>query len=242
MTSMTDSSIIFLILFSLSPLIHASEFDEDSWGASASTQTPIARSRIEVIAAGTTSGTQLGVNYVLTSKLLIGIFSQKKNHLKYSEGGDLDAGQYYKTTSGFSGQALLLTAKYYLSQDGISKRGWFTSGYLGRSWGKYELSQERYERDNGFIGNQFFGIDKKLAESDSNFKSADTEILRAGVGYTIPWTDGNLLKGVSVQIQAGAELNSLPNNQRLSNKFGTQDVGNDAKKTIFAEIALGAYF
>lgn len=242
MTSMPHSSLVFLILLSLTLLTQASEFDEDSTVASASIQSPIARSRIEIIAAGTTSGTQLGVNYVLTPKFLIGIFSQKINQLKYSEGGDLDAGQYYKTTSGFSGQALLLTAKYFLSEDGITKRGWFTSGYLGRSWGKYELSQERYERDNGFIGNQFFGIDKKLAESDSHFKSADTEILRAGFGYAIPWTDGNLLKGVSVQIQAGAELNALSESQRLSNKFGTQDVGTDAKKTLFAEIALGAYF
>ncbi|GEM_PF-5355277 len=239
---MKYSSAIFLILFTLSLCTQASEFDEDSSFANTSIQNPIAQSRIELIAAGTTSGTQLGVSYVLTPKLLIGIVSQKTNHLKFSEGGDLDAGQYYKTTSGFSGQALLLTAKLFLSQEGITKRGWFTSGHAGRSWGKYELTQERYERDNGFIGNQFFGIDKKLADSDSRFQSANTEIFRVGLGYCVPWTDGNLLKGVSVQIQAGAETNSLPENLPLSNKFGTQDVGADTKKTVFAEIALGAYF
>lgn len=202
----------------------------------------IAQSHIELIGGATNAGNRLGVNYVLKSNLLIGIIAHTQSKLSYHEGGDLDNGQYYKTTSGFSGKAVLISAKYFLKPEGIATKGWFINGELGRSWGKYELSQDRYERDNGVFGNTFFGIDKKLAESSSDYQSADTNIARASIGYAIPWVDGNLLKGVSFQVKLGVESNSLPENQYLTNKFGSQNVGEDVKSLFFGELALGAYF
>lgn len=202
----------------------------------------LAQSRVELLGAATTAGNKLGINYVVTPRLLIGIFAQNNSKLSHSEGGDLDAGQYFKTTSGFSGKAVLVSAKYFLKDSGITASGWFVSGQAGRSWGKYELSQDRYERDHGFLGNAFLGIDKKVAESSSDYKSADTNIARASLGYAIPWIDGILLKGVSLQIHAGAETNSLPESQYLENKFGRRNVGEDVKNMFFAEAALGAYF
>lgn len=202
----------------------------------------IAQSNFEILGGATTAGNKLGINYVVNRRLLVGITNQSTSKLNYSEGGDLDAGHYYKTTSGFSGKAILVNAKYFFKDSGIQSSGWFVSGQAGRSWGKYELSQDRYERDNGFLGNAFLGIDKKLAETSSDYKSVDTDIARASLGYAIPWVDGNLLKGVNLQMHVGAEINSLPENQYLSNKFGTRNVGSDIKNIGFAEIALGAYF
>ncbi len=202
----------------------------------------LSRSRIELIGGATNVGNRIGVNYVLKPNLLIGVIAHNQDKLSHSEGGDLDNGQYYKTTSGFSGKAILLSAKYFLKTEGIETKGWFINGELGRSWGKYELSQDRYERDNGFVGNTFFGIDKKLAESSSDYKSVDTNIVRASIGYAIPWIDGNLLKGVSFQAKLGLESNSLPENQYLTNKFGSRNVGEDVKNLFFGELALGAYF
>lgn len=202
----------------------------------------IAQSHFELLAGFTAGGPKIGVNYIVNPKLLIGIFSQNLTQLAHSEGGDLDNGQYYKTTSGFSAKATLISAKYFLNDAGIESKSWFLSGQLGRAWGKYELTQDRFERDNGFIGSEFLGIDKKLAESSNAYKTADTEIFRASIGYAIPWIDGNLLKGISVQIHGGIEINSLPENQYLSNNFGTRNVGEDVKKTIFGELAIGAYF
>lgn len=202
----------------------------------------IARSHIELIGGATNAGNRLGINYVLKSNLLLGIIAHNQSKLSRQEGGDLDNGQYYKTTSGFSGKAILFSAKYFLKSEGITIKGWFVNAELGRSWGKYELSQDRYERDNGVIGNTFFGIDKKLAESSSDYRSIDTNIARASIGYAIPWVDGNLLKGISLQVKLGLENNSLPENQYLTNKFGSQNVGDDVKSIAFGELALGAYF
>lgn len=202
----------------------------------------IGQSRIEILGGATTAGNKLGIHYIVNPRLLVGLFTQNTSKLNHQEGGDLDGGQYYSTTSGFSGKAILVSAKYFLKDSGIQTSGWFVSGQLGRSWGKYKLSQDRYERDHGFLGNAFLGIDKKIAESSSEYKSADPNIARVSIGYAIPWVDGTLLKGISLQIHAGAEANSLPENQFLSNKFGSRNVGEDAKNLLFGEIALGAYF
>ena len=230
---------VILLITSVSTLAQS---DEEQTPREYTKPNFIAHSRIETLGGATTSGNKIGVNYVVTPRLLVGVFTQNTNKLDHSEGGDLDAGQYYKTTSGFSGKAILISAKYFLKESGIQSSGWFLSGQVGRSWGKYELSQDRYERDHGFLGNAFLGIDKKVAESSSEYKTADSDIARASLGYAIPWIDGNLLKGVSLQIHAGAEANSLPENQYLSNNFGRRNVGDDVKNMFFGEIALGAYF
>lgn len=230
------------LLVTLSCAIATADPSEDDSQPTNMRPNLISQSRVEFVGGASSGGTKLGINYIVSPKFLIGLFGQNLNELSSSEGGDLDNGQYYKTTSGFSAKALLIATKYFLNEKGIESKGWFVSGQLGRVWGKYEFSQDRYERDNGFVGGTFFGIDKKIAESSSVYKTADTEVVRASVGYSIPWIDGNLLKGISLQIHGGLEINSLPENQYLTNKFGTRNVGEDVKKTFFGEIALGAYF
>jgi hypothetical protein len=198
--------------------------------------------RVEVMLNSFSGANGVAAGWIVSPQIIISLFTQSRDTRSSQQGGDLDNGQYFATTSGYNGRSVLLGGKYYFKKEGFQKKGWFTGAQVGRSWGKYELSTDRYERDNGWLGNTFFGIDKKIAESDSAVKIADTEIARIGIGYAIPWIDGNLLKGVSVQFEGGFEHNSITDNQTLSTKFGTKNVGADLKHTVYGHIGLGAYF
>lgn len=187
------------------------------------------------------SGEMYSISWVVNPHVIIGIQRQRLSNLRTTSGGDLDAGQWYSSQSGYSGQAAFVGGKYFFNPAGIQVRGWFASLQVGRIWGKYEFSQDRYERENGFLG-QIFGVDKKLAESSQVSKPQDGDIARASMGYIFPWLAQRYLDGLSIQVQLGLESNSLPNSQSLSTKFSTRQVGDDIKFPVFAELGIAAYF
>ncbi len=201
----------------------------------------IGKSKIEIIAHGATRGAMVTFNYIINPQLLVGVSSQNEGVARDEKGGDLDAGQYYMTSYGYSGSAALVGAKYFLKDYGIPAHGLFLASQLGRRWGRYTFSQERYSRENGFL-NQLFGDDKKLMESSSDQASTSGNILRALVGYTAPFVDGILLKGVALQLQAGFEANDLPESKYLTTKFSQKDVGAEFKTSVYVDFSVAAYF
>lgn len=191
-------------------------------------------------AAPSTNG--LSLHWAQSKRLLLGVSTKKVTAMDHSKGGDLDNGKYFDSSYGYQGNAVLADAKYFFKNEGIQTRGWFVQGQIGRSWGKYSYSQDRYERDNGLLGNIFLGIDKKLVESDTREKLSDSNVMRASAGYYLPWIDGNLIKGISVQILGGLESSALTKSQYLSTKWSTKNVSAEVGSMAFLEASINAHF
>lgn len=186
-------------------------------------------------------GTGATLNWIINPKILVGIQSHRQATTNSQAGGDLDAGQYYSSKWGFSGQTALITVKYFFDNSGIQSRGFFASAQTGRIWRKYEFSQEQFARENGFLGN-LFGIDKKLIDSSEAQVHEDGTLTRIGLGYSFPWLARYYLDGLSIQLQMGYEYTTLAASQSISTKFESRKIGSDYKPLTFTELAIAIYF
>lgn len=154
---------------------------------------------------GVSSAGALSFTYNVTPKFGVGFWTGSiKKELYSSEGGNLDAGQYYSQTADLSGAANGLQLIYRPGDKTLAESGF----YLGLAWGVFKGSVDytwgRYDRDPAFI---IIGSDHRLLEQGSNSHSLTQTYLEPQLHYQYLISGSGVVKNFFLDILLEEKVN-----------------------------------